>query len=335
MVPANRLRDEDVSNSTGSAGSQNSRRDFLRQAVGSATAVFASGCSPEPSTTDFDVIDVHIHADFGDRTLANQGHEISGVDFSPAGLAAEMAANRVIHACAMGWETGRTGISREARNPMFNSPPTQLAGKLSLIAGINPYTLDAEALARIDSALAAGTLKGLKIYLGYYPVAPDDDRYKPLYDLAGRRGVPVVFHTGDTSSADAKVRFAHPLPIDDIAVDFRQTKFVLAHLGNPWTMDAAELIYKNPNVYADLSGFLIGPESYFSDPKNAEGINDALERIREAFAWVENPKKFLYGSDWPLAPVKPYLALMKRAIHPRHHEAVFRTNAADVFAVQV
>lgn len=322
-----------MGNSTGPAASQYSRRGFLRQTVGTSVALLGSACSPEPTTPDFDVIDVHIHADFSDATLVNQGHVISGVDFSPAGLAAEMAANRVIHACAMGWETGQTGISRDARNPMFNDPPEQLAGKLSVISGINPYTLDAEALARIDSALAAGVLKGLKIYLGYYPVAPDDDRYKPLYELAGKHRVPVVFHTGDTSSADAKIRFAHPLPIDDIAVDFRQTKFVLAHLGNPWTMDAAELMYKNPNVYGDLSGFLIGTESYFSDSANAESIDDAVERIREAFAWVENPKKFLYGSDWPLAPMKPYLALMKRAIDPQHHEAVFRTNAAEVFAV--
>jgi len=321
-----------VSNSTESAASQNSRRDFLRQAIGSSTALLASACSPDPATPDFDVIDVHIHAGFGDATLVNQGHEISGVDFSPAGLAAEMAANRVIHACAMGWETGQSGISREARNPMFHEPPEQLAGKLSPIGGINPYTLDAEALARIDSALAEGTLKGLKIYLGYYPAAPDDDRYKPVYELAGRHGVPVVFHTGDTSSADAKIRFAHPLPIDDIAVDFRQTKFVLAHLGNPWTMDAAELMYKNPNVYGDLSGLLIGNEGYFNDPKNAEGFSGAIERIREAFAWVENPQKFLYGSDWPLAPMKAYLALMKRAIDPEHHEAVFRTNAGQLFA---
>ena len=300
--------------------------------------MLASACVPPSSqqtAADFDVIDVHIHTDFRDATLVNQGHEISGVDFSPAGHAVEMAANRVVHACAMGWDTGQAGISREARNPMFNEPPQALAAKLTLIGGINPYTLDADALARIDSALAAGALKGLKIYLGYYPVAPDDDRYKPLYELAGRHGVPVVFHTGDTSSPDAKIRFAHPLPIDDIAVDFRQATFVLAHLGNPWTMDAAELMYKNPNVSGDLSGFLIGTESYFGDPANADGINDAVERIREAFAWVENPKKFLYGSDWPLAPMKPYLALMKRAIDPQHHRAVFRANAADVFAVKV
>jgi hypothetical protein len=46
---------------------------------------------------------------------------------------------------------------------------------------------------------------------------------------------------------------------------------------------------------------------------------------------METVTIFFYGSDWPLAPMKPYLALMKRAIDPKHHQAVFRTNAEQVF----
>ena len=32
------------------------------------------------------------------------------------------------------------------------------------------------------------------------------------------------------------------------------TRFVLAHVGNPWFRESAEVIYKNMNVWADLSG---------------------------------------------------------------------------------
>ena len=91
------------------------------------------------------------------------------------------------------------------------------------------------------------------------------------------------------------------------------------------------MIYKNPNVYGDLSGFLVGNDAYFADPENAEGFDHVIERIRRAFAWVENAKKFMYGSDWPLVPMKPYLALMRRAIDPQHHERVFCSNAREVF----
>ena len=164
-----------------------------------------------------------------------------------------------------------------------------------------------------------------------------DSRHRRARRACSRWGTAMTTASSDTaasiSSADAKVRFAHPLPVDDIAVDFRGVNFVLAHLGNPWTIDAAEVVYKNSNVYADLSGFLVGDAAYFEDPANDEGIGHAVERIREAFAWVEDPRKFLYGSDWPLVPMRPYLEFVGRAIEPEHQELVFSENARRVFGL--
>ena len=48
--------------------------------------------------------------------------------------------------------------------------------------------------------------------------------------------MPVFFHTGDTYSPEAKLKFAHPLGVDEVAVDHPDVKFVLCHLGNPWTV---------------------------------------------------------------------------------------------------
>jgi predicted TIM-barrel fold metal-dependent hydrolase len=316
------------------------RRDFVKQAAGWAglSAIgMASRCSGgNEGVPDPPVIDVHIHTNFEDETARRQAQTLSRVDYSAAGLLAEMAESNVERAIAIGFETQGGELSQKAENPF---PPTipadpRLAAKLLPIGGINPNRLDSAGLAGIEEQLAAGRVKGLKIYLGYYPVPPGADAYKPVYELAAKYATPVIFHTGDTYSADAKVRYAHPLPIDDVAVDYRGVTFVLAHLGNPWTLDAAEVVYKNPNVYADLSGFLVGDAAYFEDPDSAKGIDDAVERIREAFAWVENPQKFLYGSDWPLVPMKPYLSFVRRAIDPEHHEEVFYANAKRVFQIE-
>lgn len=86
-------------------------------------------------------------------------------------------------------------------------------------------------------------------------------------------------------------------------------------------------------MYADLSGFLVGDRKYFSESKNLAGIGHMVERIREAFAWVENPEKFLSGSDWPLVPLAPYLNLMRQAIPPAHHREVFFQKAVDLFGL--
>jgi hypothetical protein len=71
-------------------------------------------------------------------------------------------------------------------------------------------------------------------------------------------GSPLMVHTGDTLSETAKVKFSHPLNIDDIAVENPELKIVMCHLGNPWIIDCQEMLHKNRNVYADISGLVIG-----------------------------------------------------------------------------
>ncbi len=85
-----------------------------------------------------------------------------------------------------------------------------------------------------------------------------DQVYQPIYELAKKYKLPVVFHTGDTYSECGLLKYAHPLTLDEVAVTHREINLVMAHLGDPWCLDGAELIYKNSNMYADLSGFLLG-----------------------------------------------------------------------------
>ena len=66
-----------------------------------------------------------------------------------------------------------------------------------------------------------------------------------------------MIHTGDTFSNNSKVRFAHPLSIDEIAVENPELTIIMCHLGNPWIPDCQEILYKNQNVYADISGLVI------------------------------------------------------------------------------
>src|SRR5208282_4375038 len=101
---------------------------------------------------------------------------------------------------------------------------------------------------------------------GYLHFHPADPAYRPYYELAARRRLPFIFHTGDTYSPYAKLKYAHPLGVDEVAVDHPDVRFVLAHVGNPWMIDAAEVVYKNVNVWADLSGLIVGDEEEISDP---------------------------------------------------------------------
>jgi predicted TIM-barrel fold metal-dependent hydrolase len=119
--------------------------------------------------------------------------------------------------------------------------------------------------------------------------------------------------------------------VDDVAVDHPKVKFVLAHLGNPWLTDAAEVIYKNVNVWADLSGLAVGDAAAFADEDRQELLQETQQAVRRAFRYAERPNRFLYGSDWPLAAMTAYRDFIAAVIPEVHHDMVFQDNARILF----
>jgi uncharacterized protein len=179
--------------------------------------------------------------------------------------------------------------------------------------------------------LKSGRFACIKIYLGYVHQFAYDKNYEPAYKLAEKYNVPVVFHTGDTYSTEAKLKYSDPLTIDEVAVDHPKVTFVIAHCGNPWIESAAEVAYKNPNVYLDGSAFLIGDLS----KTKPETIDTYLVHpIAFVFGYVDDPKKLMFGTDWPLVGMKQYVDAFKRAIPKEYWQAVFHDNAARVFKIK-
>ena len=191
-------------------------------------------------------------------------------------------------------------------------------------------------LDRVEDLLKKGKVKAFKAYLGYLHHGPGSPSYGPYYELAARYRLPFIFHTGDTFSHLAKVKFAHPLLVDEVAVDHPEVRFVIAHLGNPWLTDAAEVLYKNnkkerANVWTDLSGFVVGSAADFQAYRAKGELKAIAEDIRKAFDYAERPHRFLYASDWPLAPMLTYNDFMREVIPEEHHQAIFRENAKELF----
>jgi predicted TIM-barrel fold metal-dependent hydrolase len=207
----------------------------------------------------------------------------------------------------------------------------ELVPGLAVIGVADPTRADREHLRRVDAALAAGQVRALKGYLGYLHYGPDHAGYVAYYELAARHGVPFIFHTGDTYSPRAKLRYAHPLPVDDVAVDHPDVRFVLAHAGNPWLQEAAEVVYKNVNVWADLSGLAVGDAAAFTAEERQDTLRDAATAVGRAFRYAERPNRFLYGSDWPLAPMAAYRDFIGSAIPAVYHPLVFEDNARTLF----
>jgi len=199
------------------------------------------------------------------------------------------------------------------------------AKDLGVVAGISYLHYKEKDLRELADDLRAGRVKGLKLYPGYEPFYPHDKRLKVVYDLAEEFDVPVMVHSGDTYSPRGKLKYAHPLEIDEVAVDHPKVKFVICHLGNPWLTDAMEVVYKNANVYADISGLMLGEFSQaFEDYMNDE--------IEDVITYAGEPEKFLFGTDWPICSMKSYVDFVGRLeVSERDRHLMLYENSRRIF----
>jgi predicted TIM-barrel fold metal-dependent hydrolase len=200
---------------------------------------------------------------------------------------------------------------------------------LYVVAGISYLNYKEKDLREISDYLKEGLVKGLKLYPGYEPFYPHDNRMQVVYDLAVEFDVPVMFHSGDTYTPKGKVRFSHPIHIDDVAVDNPELKIVICHVGNPWITDCMEVVYKNRNVYADISGLVLGD------------FTDRFERymknqLEEMILYAGEPEYLLFGTDWPISSMGSYVKFMAQLdLEPDKKEMIMWKNAAKLFKIEV
>jgi uncharacterized protein len=239
-------------------------------------------------------------------------------------LAASGATAALAMGCLNGGDDDPLGIAATLRL-------AQDVPGLYAVGVIDPRQSEPEQLRRVEKELATGRVKALKAYLGYVHIGADAPAYRAYYKLAEQFRLPVFFHTGDPHSPQAKLKFIHPLAVDEVAVDFPEVRFILAHFGHPWLTDAAEVIYKNVNVWADLSGLVIGDDSSFIAEERLDQLNDLRLALSRAVHDAERPNRFLYGSDWPQAPMAAYRHFIASALNSACHEQIFAENARRLF----
>jgi len=172
-----------------------------------------------------------------------------------------------------------------------------------------------------------GFIKGMKLYCGYENYYPYDKRYQQVYDLCVEFKAPVMIHTGDIFLKQGKLRFSHPLNIDEVAVDNPELKVVMCHLGNPWILDCQEVLYKNKNVSADISGLFYGEYGAKSELYMSK-------RIKELLSYVGDPRCLLYGTDWPISDMGFYQEFFNKVkLKPHDRDLIMFKNAKVLFGL--
>jgi predicted TIM-barrel fold metal-dependent hydrolase len=200
---------------------------------------------------------------------------------------------------------------------------------LYVVAGISYLGFTQEYLEEVREYLKEGSVRGLKLYPGYEPFYPFDPKLEPVYALAEEFGVPVMIHSGDTYDPRGKVKYAHPLHIDEVAVDHPNVNFIICHIGNPWIRDCMEVVYKNKNVYTDISGLVLGDFTDRFERYMRQQLHDMLLYGVEA-------DNVLFGTDWPISSMESYLEFMEEIkLPPKEMNKIMYENAARLFKLPV
>jgi uncharacterized protein len=166
----------------------------------------------------------------------------------------------------------------------------------------------------IDDAMAAG-YKAINIEPGAQvtPMLADDRKLYPIYAHCEDNGVPVILLAGGNAGPD--IEYSVPIALDRVLGDFPRLKIALAHGGWPWVHQVLHIAFRRPNLY-------LSPDMYLV---NMPGMTDYLKAADGYLA-----ERFIYGSSFPLCPVKGYLDWFRTLpLKPDTLERVLHRNALE------
>lgn len=194
--------------------------------------------------------------------------------------------------------------------------------RLIAFGSINPLIKSGQE-SRIDELLGKLKIRGIKIHPSHQTVYPNDylngnESLAYLYKKCEAEGTPIMVHTGTSIFIGARNRYADPIYVDDVAVDFPRLKIILAHGGRPlWMETCMFLVRRFSNVMIDVSS--IPPSKVLEYFPRLEDIAD----------------RTLFGTDWP-APMVPgmranFEQFSKLNLRAEAIDKITRLNARKLF----
>jgi predicted TIM-barrel fold metal-dependent hydrolase len=173
----------------------------------------------------------------------------------------------------------------------------------------------------LEHAIRNLSLRGLKLSPALQEYLPDDRKAFPVYAMAEKLNVPVVFHAGMSWAPGSKLKYGHPLQFEEIAASFPKLNIVLAHLAWPWVVDAVALALKYPNVHLDTSAL------YFDNP--VDFLRYAMTQQVPLTVFERSLRRqLIFGSDNPRIETKAMAkAVRELGLSSEMLEFVFRLNA--------
>lgn len=138
-------------------------------------------------------------------------------------------------------------VSNEQIKKIVDLAPDRFIG----FASVDPSREDAVEV--VDYAFKYLKLKGLKLHPSKQKFYPYEDKLKPIYEKCIEYNKAIMFHSGMTWQPNAPAKYSQPIHFEEIAINYPELRFCLAHFGWPWMHETIMILLKYPNVYTDTS----------------------------------------------------------------------------------
>lgn len=189
--------------------------------------------------------------------------------------------------------SGKPYVGNDYVASIVQQYPEQFIG----FASVDPWKGQL-AVNELEHAVKDLGLKGLKLHPSTQAFFPNDTRFYPLWQKAMELEIPVLFHSGQTGVGSGtpgggghKLKYSHPMLLDDVAADFPDLTIIMAHPAVPWQEEQLAVVLHKGNVYMDLSGW---SPKYFR-PVLVQYIRSIVQ------------DKALFGSDYPVIQPERWL----------------------------
>ena len=144
---------------------------------------------------------------------------------------------------------GAPKVSFEKRIEFYVDAVKRHPGRLLALFAIDPRRPGAVEMT--EKAIKEHGMIGIKIHpsTGF---KSNDKECLPMYELAAKLNVPIMFHAGGTPASPGW-ESSRPVWIAEAAFGFPNVKMIIAHLGGDWWNEAVMACKMLANVYVDLS----------------------------------------------------------------------------------
>ena len=260
------------------------------------------------------IIDAHTHifpAPLAEKATQSIGDFYNIAMSYPASVEQLLAAEKEIHAEKMVVCSSAVTPKQVSSINDFISAECQKHPEFIGLGAMHPDYADYEA--ELDRIVALG-LHGVKFHPDFQKFAIDDPKYFDVFRAIAKRGLPVLFHTGDK-----RYRYSSPDQLTTLMRAVPDMVAIGAHFGGYSEWEEAFRQPKNPQVFYDTSSALF------------ELDRDLALRMIDRFG-IE---QFMFGTDFPMwKPAEEINRFLSLGLSESENKALFYDNCCRLYKLK-